>query len=157
RARGAGAGGSRPGPALRRRPAVAQAGGCAGGARRRRLCRSPRRRAGAVRRTRRSLARPAPRAGRGVAADGARGARGPRTSVHAQAPGGRALRRRAGRRERLPAAARRGWIPGRSAARSTAALAGLYLLVRGVTSFAVSIVAVPDADSQLRLLQSSVF
>ena len=112
---GARARGRRPGAAVRRRPPVAEARRRPRGARGRRLRRPARRRAGALRRARRPLARAAPRSGGGLAAGRLRRARRARAAHRREAAGGRALRRRAGRRDRRDAAARRGRLPRRPA------------------------------------------
>ena len=87
----------RSGAAVRRGAPVAEARGRPRSPRRGRARRPARRRAGALRRARRPLARPAPRAGRGMAPPGARRARRVRQRGRCEAPRGRALRRRAGR------------------------------------------------------------
>ena len=107
----------RPGPAVRCGAALAEARRCSrgpGGGRARRLARWRR---GAVRRARRPVADPAPRA-RGGVARGRRWPRSSRTSARGgrEAARGRAVRRRAGHRERRAAAARR--RPGSSPARA---------------------------------------
>ena len=104
-----------PGPAVRSGTAVAEGSrrqGCSG---RRRTCRPARRRGGALRRARRSIDRLAPRAGRGVAqACPGRPGRA-REDKARQTSRSRALRRRAGRRDRADAAPGRGRVPGRAA------------------------------------------
>ena len=109
--------------AVRSGAALAEALGRSGRPRRRRTRRPPRRRGGALRRARRTLDRLAPRAGRGVAAAGARGSRRAREDEARAAPRGRALRRRAGRGDRPDAAPARSRLPSRAPARRSASLA----------------------------------
>src|SRR5581483_11568973 len=94
--------------AVRRRDPVAEARKRARGARRGRAGRAARRRGGALRRARRPHARAATRPGGRLAARRARGSRRAREARRREAPRGRALRRRARRRDDGDAAARRG-------------------------------------------------
>ena len=114
--------GGRSRATVRGRPALAEARFRAGGARRRCARRPPGRRSRALRGAGRTLAHPAPRTGSRLAP--ARGRRPGRLGPGrpGQTPLRRALRRAPRRGERCPAAARRGRLPRRAAARCPAAL-----------------------------------
>src|SRR3954447_23803322 len=111
RARAARSGRRRSGPAVRRRPPMAEARRGARGPRGGSARRPARGRAGALRRARRPVARPPAGARRGMATSCARGARRLRQAGRREAPRGRALRQRARDRDACHAAARRGRLP----------------------------------------------
>jgi ATP-dependent helicase Lhr and Lhr-like helicase len=116
--------GGRSGAALRSRPSVAQASGSPRRPSRGRPRRPARRRGRAVRRARRTFARPVAGARRDVAPRSSRRARRAREARRRQAARGRALQRRAGRRDRDHAAAPRGGVRPGPAPRDASSLTG---------------------------------